>query len=166
MLDAMARARGEDLLEASLSSQDDLRGFRSPWNPWSTVFVSFFGGPLTAAFLLSENFVKLGRKEVAGKCALGFVLLAVALAFGLAYLLFEPSKEQPQAFGNARLLMRAVTVIAAGAVAHSQMKRFKLYCSSGKEAASLWLTGLVAAILGGLMQGLLFAGVLILTGRG
>jgi hypothetical protein len=132
-----------------------------PWDPRSQFYVAFFGGlvAVTAIAFLNGRRLRLPASRIRSILLVGGAGLAAALALAAVM----PLEDEAGTFvnegsRNIRLAGRVVAVLACLAFVKLQDAGDRLYRIRGGEYASLWIPGIVAAILGGLVQaGLVFA---------
>lgn len=140
----------DDLLQPSLTEDDDLKGFKKPWNPQSLVFAAFFAGPFAGGFLLSLNFKRLGMsgkfwKSLLLFVALGLVMYATIILLHTNGIIEKGNSDQKQL---CRIIVRVITIAAAYWAATIQRERFRLFEYSGGDAASAWVPGILAVVVG------------------
>ena len=126
-----------DLLTPVLDERHDATGFDRPGNPWRLVFLTFFAGPLGAAYLFSLNFRKLGQRQHVAWCAPLFVVIAVMLFYGLQAGEEALAADEKR---NLRLMGRFATLLPATGIAYLQSKRFRLFrfAVDDEEGPLLW----------------------------
>lgn len=150
-----------DLLQPTLDSAHDADGFDEPWNPHSIVFASFFVGPIGGGALFAWNYKRLGQHQAVVRCVLLFAALAIVQAFAWAFLLTELDDRNQR-----RLLkygLQATTVIVGLFVSRAQQPRYRVYTGHGGDPKGLLRYGILAFIVGGLLQAVVFIGVLFLV---
>jgi hypothetical protein len=138
-----------DLLRPTLSAEDDVAAAHRPWNPMWFLYLSFLFGLPAGGGLAAINYQRFGRKErlfpTLLLALLGGVLIIGINAWGVV------DKTGYFADPSGRSLLRLGTQGLAIALnfllAREQFRLFGVYRHTGKEAGSLLIPGVVAAVL-------------------
>lgn len=144
----MAGAPDDELLRPTLADRSaPVAGAGRPWRLGSQVYVAFFGGVVAVAAVAGVNARRLGMDRTA---------LAVIAGLGLAGLtgtvVLTMAVDDLPAYGR-----RAVALAAWGGMwllQRSRDRNFAYHARDEEPYASLWLPGLAAVVVGGLLQGL------------
>jgi len=142
-----------DLLQPSLTPEDNLGVFRNPWNPYGIMFVAFFGGILPAVVLATVNYYRLGmRHRRLLRAGTGF-LGATGVALGgmglVAFLWPETAADQFLVFAAVN---RGVALIATWWIINPQRRRFALY-EVEHEGGGMFGYAVIAILALGFAQG-------------
>jgi len=144
----MSGAPDDELLRPTLADRPaPVAGAEKPWRLGSQVYVAFFGGALAVAAVAVVNARRLGMDRAALAVIAGLGLAGLAGTVALA-----TAVDDLPAYGR-----RAVALAAWGGMwlAQRSCDRSFAYHARGEEPyASLWLPGLAAVVVGGLLQGL------------
>jgi len=137
---------------------------RRPWNPWSLVVVTFFGGPLGGGWLLARNFTRLGERHKETWCLLAFLALTLLLSLGFVWWSQLGPGAGPSETSSAlpRLGARAVSTLAAVVVASLQSRRYQVFERSGGKPGKLLGVAIAAIVVGGLIHVGIILGLLAL----
>ena len=144
-----------DLLQPSLTREDNLVSFQKPWNPLGLFFVAVFGGILPAGLLASANFHRLGLGRRRLIMALELTLatsLFLALIVALIAKFWAPSITD-----NSLLLVLYNRALALGMIwslVRQQSRRFGLY-ASGNAVGTIFPYAIGAIATAGILQGFL-----------
>ena len=163
-MDRMAELPDHDFFEPTLSEDDDAKDFDRPWRPMSLVFASFSAGPLGGGALFGINFKRLGRPQYMWPCITGGVVLGVLLSGFASWLVVSGSVEEGDRTKSQLIKhgTRALTVAIGLWLASRQKGRFRLFESTGGEAAPALVPGLLAVLLSALVGVALLWGFLAL----
>jgi hypothetical protein len=133
-----------------------------PWDPRSQFYVAFFGGlvAVTAIAFINGRRLRLPASRLRSILLIGGAGLAIALTLAAVM----PVEDDAGTFvnegsRNIRLAGRVVAVLACLAFVKVQDVGDRFYRIRGGEYASLWVPGIIAAILGGLAQAALVVAV-------
>lgn len=114
------------------------------FSPGQAAASAFFGGPITATYLIWSNFVTLGKREDASK-TIWLGLLATVVLFGIAYML--PEGASGVGMGIAQLII-AYSITENYQVKKSEIGEGHPYCrKSHWLVAGITLAGLVFTIV-------------------
>ena len=141
-----------DLLQPSLSEDDDAAGFNAPWTPWSLVIASFFCGAFGGGALVAWNFRRLGQPKRWAPCLAAFLALGVALPFGVALLVQGGDLDLDDRGDKrlSRLVQQIAVVLLAMAFTRLQKRRHEIFLRDGGQSAPLLRWGVLAFVLGSL----------------
>lgn len=148
----------DELLAPTLSDEDDVAGFNSPWNPNSLVLATFFSGLIAGGVLLAINAKRLGLPKRTLPTLIVSVVAGVGLQAVVAWVL--ASGMIPKG-GSTRALqfgIQGISVAIAFYLAEQQRKRFRIFEATGRPSGKL-LVPVVIALVGGFIvnYGLLIA---------
>jgi len=156
----------DDLLEPSLTEEDDATGFAMPWNPWSVVVACFFCGAYAGGALMAWNFRRLGQPRDILPCLAAFLVVGLLLAVGLGLLI----QEGVVAIGDqadkrlARFVAEALIVVLAMVFAKRQKRRYDIYVQSGGEPGPFLRWGALGFLVGGVATVLVYGAVSMALG--
>ncbi|MFY1598286.1 hypothetical protein [Micromonospora sp. WMMD737] len=124
---------------------------RRPWRPQSLIFPAVFAGPLAATVLALVNGHRLGLPRRTNLMVLGVGLAALTARLALTLAFLDDWGDRP---------VRLIAALAGAGVwlaaSTTQKRPFRAYELRGDEPASLWLPGLGAVLLFGVVEALLF----------
>jgi len=156
----------EDLFAPSLQDVPRLgppaEGER-PWRLGSQFYVAFFGGALAVTAIASLNARRLGAPKETQRWILVLGAVGVVASVIVSWALFGRDLGR-----SLRIAHRVVAVLLAGALYKVQQRPDRVYAfraqgDDDEQYDSLWVPGLVAALVGGLVQvGILGLGILAL----
>ncbi len=149
-----------DLLTPSLGGHGpaDARGGPRPWRLGSQVYVAFFGGVIAVTAIAFLNALRLNadRRRRIAILAAGAAGLAACIVFAALY------GDEVDGSGL-RLGTRAISLVAFGGMYLAQRSPDRVYhyytgnVSDDDDYESLWVPGLIAALVGGIALALIVA---------
>lgn len=159
---ATAARDRRDLLQPTIPEKRETEG-PAPWSLWSQFFVAFFGGVIasTAIAYLNARRLGLGQRERRSVLLLGLVGLIAVVMLAVV----QPESGQgliEDIKSSTRLAGRAVAVLLYVPVAALQRRGDRLFVFRGGVHGSLWRPGLAAVFIGGILQTVIVALVLVL----
>jgi len=148
-------ARDDDLLQPTLAADLDVRAYGRLFRPQSVLWPSFFGGPLAGATLFGINYARMGRRDLALRCWIGGVLLALVLATAVAWYLSggwgaTVGSQRPETRWM-RYVVSGTSVAIGWFIAKNQAPRYTAWEGAGNAPANLWLPGILAVIAGAIL---------------
>lgn len=136
----------DDLLRPVLANRAAAGQGQRPWRLGSQAWVALLGGPIaaTAIAILNARRLRLETRQQLTIAAAGLAGMAAAIALSAA---LGPGSDQ-------RLVVRGVAVLAWGGMYLVQRVADRTFAfHEGDEAyESLWIPGVLAVVLGGLIQ--------------
>lgn len=124
----------------------------SPWRVPSQFWVFFFGGVLAGAVIAYANGARLGLGAGYRRLVVAWGALGLLAAVIVAALIPDDASDS-----SVRLASRVAAVLAYFPIARLQRPAERSFELRGGDHASLWAPGLVAVLVGGLVQGILTA---------
>ena len=152
----------DDLLRPTVTAPPS--GAKPPWRIHSQFWVAFFGGPMPAAVIayLNARRLRLGQRErmqIVFAGAVSLVMLLVAVYFVPELAASIRMQERP----TARLAIRLIGVLLYLVLAKIQSPADRLRNLGNDERYdSLWIAGITAILVLGILQGMLGAAVRML----
>jgi len=148
-------ARPDELLQPTLSADLDVRLYGRLFRPQSILWPTFFGGPLAAGILFGLNYARMGRRDLALRCWIGGVVVALVVAFCVGWYITEPALTQAVVnrarkpdTAMTRAIIAGISVAIGWFIAKHQEPRFNAWEGRRNEPANLWVPGILAIVAG------------------
>jgi hypothetical protein len=150
-------ASHDDLLQPTLSADLDVRNYRRLFRPQSILWPAFFGGPVAGGILFGLNYARMGRRDLASRCWVGGVAVALVLAFVIGWYITEPALREAAVDRTrkpdtslTRIAFAGISVAIGWFIAKHQNPRFDAWEGGRNEPAKLLFPGLLAVLTGAL----------------
>jgi hypothetical protein len=136
----------DELLRPTIGADVDVTV--RPWRLMSQAYVAFFGGVIAVTVIAWLNARRLGvpargRRQILGSGLGGFLLVALVLELLTGEVTVAPGM---------RIVIRVIAVVTCLIQLRIQQPMDRAFQLRGGEYKSLWLPGLAAVIVGGVLE--------------